>query len=524
MSVAVARVGAMESVQFGPRDNLGYHRPPVTASFADLRRRGLPEALFVHAFLPEGLTICDVNTFAVMIEEAYNPPRTLLIDAPDEHGDQLCRGVGNNGIWEWALITPRRAGWTLTLASEHDGTRQATLKARIPEKEPVEDRPTVATFPISTRLAGQLPAVNLVQLGPLDAMGYRRPPVTVSFDDLQRRGLPRILFVNRSLPEGVTVCDIKVFAAMIKEAYREGDLRFVRQDEHGNDQCVGLGGTGIWEWWASRPSKPIDGQRYASPYQPICRILFAPEQDGKRTCTVDLNGYPGHEPEDDSPIMFTIRVRPMSMAVLEREAAAGADPADVAEGVDVTLSWVAERSKAMYGLLRMLACLPDMPVPLMNLVLHVGQQPATLPGATGTETAETETAETETAAAVLGPLLNNPIKASDPMNALHHQSLVRHVVHHGVQVHPLARAAVRERLTAEEAAHWQQAGEALVEAALPADPQDPATWPTYQRLLPLARATLDPASEGMTRIARYLAASGRNEPPDVTPQTRRRPR
>lgn len=55
---------------------------------------------------------------------------------------------------------------------------------------------------------------------------------------------------------------------MIKKAYREGDLRFVRQDEHGNDQCVGLGGTGIWERWASRPSKPIDGQRYASPYSP----------------------------------------------------------------------------------------------------------------------------------------------------------------------------------------------------------------------------------------------------------------
>jgi hypothetical protein len=399
----------------------------------------------VHAFLPEGVTICDVNAFAVMIEEAYNPPRTLLIDPPDEHGDQLCRGVGNNGIWEWALITPRRAGWTLTLASEHDGRRQATLKARIPEKEPVEDRPTVATFPISTRPAGQLPAESLVQLGPLDAMGYRRPSVTVSFDELQRQGLSRILFVNRSLPEGVTVCGINVFAAMIKKAYREGDLRFVRHDEQGNDQCVGLGGTGIWEWWA--------------------------------------------------------------------------DPADVAEGVDLTLSSVAEHSKAMYGLLRMLACLPDMPVPLMNLVLHVGQPPATLPGATGMEIAETETA-----AAVLGPLLNNPIKASDSMNALHHQSLVRHVVHHGVQVHPLARAAVRDRLTAEEAAHWQQAGEAMVEAALPADPQDPATWPTYQRLLPLARATLDRASEGMTRIARYLAASGRNEPPDVTPQTRRRRR
>jgi hypothetical protein len=34
---------------------------------------------------------------------------------------------------------------------------------------------------------------------------------------------------------------------MIKEAYHEGSLRFVRPDELGNDQCVGLGGTGIWQ-------------------------------------------------------------------------------------------------------------------------------------------------------------------------------------------------------------------------------------------------------------------------------------
>jgi hypothetical protein len=42
----------MDAVQFGPRDDLGYRRPPVTASFEDLRRQGLPEVLFVHSFLP----------------------------------------------------------------------------------------------------------------------------------------------------------------------------------------------------------------------------------------------------------------------------------------------------------------------------------------------------------------------------------------------------------------------------------------------------------------------------------------
>ena len=96
----------MDAVQLGPRDDLGYRLPAVTASFEDLRRRGLPEVLFVHSFLPEGVTVCDVNVFAAMIEEAYNPPRTLLVDAPDENGNQLCRGVGNNGIWEWGCSPP----------------------------------------------------------------------------------------------------------------------------------------------------------------------------------------------------------------------------------------------------------------------------------------------------------------------------------------------------------------------------------------------------------------------------------
>lgn len=90
----------MDAVQFGPRDDLGYRRPPVTASFEDLRRRGLPEVLFVHSFLPEGVTICDVNVFAAMIEEAYNLPRTLLMDAPTKTavsgaGASATTGSGN---------------------------------------------------------------------------------------------------------------------------------------------------------------------------------------------------------------------------------------------------------------------------------------------------------------------------------------------------------------------------------------------------------------------------------------------
>ena len=50
--------------------------------------------LFAHSFLPEGVTVCDVNVFAAMIEEAYSPPRTLLLDAPDAGGSQRCGDLG----------------------------------------------------------------------------------------------------------------------------------------------------------------------------------------------------------------------------------------------------------------------------------------------------------------------------------------------------------------------------------------------------------------------------------------------
>jgi hypothetical protein len=127
--------------------------------------------------LPEGVIICDINVFGAMIEEAYNPPRTLLVDAPDENGSQRCRGVGNNGIWEWAVVTPgRRSGWRMTLAPERDGQRQATIEASTIEHGHDVIGPTLATFPISTHPAGKPSAGNPIQFGPKDAMGYRRPP------------------------------------------------------------------------------------------------------------------------------------------------------------------------------------------------------------------------------------------------------------------------------------------------------------------------------------------------------------
>ena len=48
----------------------------------------------------------------------------------------------------------------------------------------------------------------------------------------------------------------------------------------------------------------------------------------------------------------------------------------------------------------------------------------------------------------------------------------------------------------------------MIEAALPDDPEGPASWPVFAALLPHAQAALDPASDNMLTIARYLGETG----------------
>jgi hypothetical protein len=206
----------------------------------------------------------------------------------------------------------------MTLAPERDGQRTATLATYAVERGGRKVfGPPLATFPISTRPPGRPPADSPVELGPLSAIGgrrYRRPPATVSLDELGRRGLPTVLFVNRYLPEGVTVCDIGVFAAMIEEAYHApGALHMLPDlDEHGNQQCIGIGSTGTWEWLAVSESELNDyGERHMSANATIGRILFSPEADGKRVCTLyRVNGKGGRWLKNNHPVTFTIATRP----------------------------------------------------------------------------------------------------------------------------------------------------------------------------------------------------------------------
>jgi hypothetical protein len=283
--------------------------------------------LLVHTWLPEGVTICDVLVFAAMIEEAYHTYGALLLNPPDESGTQLCRALAGNGQWEWRVSSPALPSGTglplgpllrMTLAPEQDGQRTATLATYTVERSGRDVLgPALAALPISIRPPGRPPADSPVELEPLSAIAgrsYRRPPATVPLDELRQSGVPTVLFVNRYLPEGVTVCDIDVFTAMIEEAYHTpGALHMLPDlDEHGNQQCTGIGSTGTWEWLAVSESALNDyGEQQMTANARIGRILFAPEADGKRVCRLYLkNGNGVGWLKGNHPVAFTITTRP----------------------------------------------------------------------------------------------------------------------------------------------------------------------------------------------------------------------
>jgi len=79
-------------------------------------------------------------------------------------------------------------------------------------------------------------------------------------------------------------------------------------------------------------------------------------------------------------------------------------------------------------------------------------------------------------AAVVGPLLGDPVAAGDAITALRRYSPVSPAGDGLVLVHRLVQAITRAQLSAEAAGQWEQAARALVEAAVPAEPRLPAAW------------------------------------------------
>ena len=177
--------------------------------------------------------------------------------------------------------------------------------------------------------------------------------------------------------------------------------------------------------------------------------------------------------------------------LLARGDAAG-HPADVAATLGLALSRLAGEAPAAAGLARLLAFLAPEPVPLALLLASTEAA-----GLLGPE-----------AAAGVGPLLGDTVAAGDAITALRRYSLVSPAGDGLVLAHRLVQAITRTQLSVEAAGQWEQAAAALIEEAVPADPDLRAAWPTCAVLLPHARTVLDLTSGGMWKIVQYVGKSG----------------
>ena len=177
--------------------------------------------------------------------------------------------------------------------------------------------------------------------------------------------------------------------------------------------------------------------------------------------------------------------------LLDRGFVAG-HPATVAVTLGLALSRLEKEAPTAVGLLRLLAFLAPEPVPL-DLLL-AGESAANVSGSA--------------VAALVGPPLGDPVAAGDAVAALRRYSLVTPVGDALALMHRLVQAITRYQLPADAAGQWKRAAAALVEAAVPADPELPTAWSACVVLLPHARAVLPLTSSGMVRIGRYLGFSG----------------
>jgi hypothetical protein len=144
------------------------------------------------------------------------------------------------------------------------------------------------------------------------------------------------------------------------------------------------------------------------------------------------------------------------------------------------------------GLLRLVACCAAEDIPL-HVLLRPGLRAEDFDAVVGP---------------VLVPLLVDELARDEAVAGLRQFSLISAPQGGMVSVHRLVQAITLSQLPSREVAAWREAAAAVIQAALPDHPQDPRSWPVFAALLPHAQAALDPASDGMSRLARYLGASG----------------
>ena len=146
------------------------------------------------------------------------------------------------------------------------------------------------------------------------------------------------------------------------------------------------------------------------------------------------------------------------------------------------------------GLLRLAACCAAENIPL-HLLLRPGS------GLAGTFPADV--------APLLEPLLDDALARDEAVAALRSYSLISEPHQGLISIHRLVQAITLAQLPADLQTAWQQAAAAVIEAAIPADTDPPATWPVCAALLQHAQAALADDSDGMARIANSLGESGK---------------
>jgi hypothetical protein len=146
----------------------------------------------------------------------------------------------------------------------------------------------------------------------------------------------------------------------------------------------------------------------------------------------------------------------------------------VAQVWTVSHEAIAAIDELAISLLDLLACFAPDDIPVEVLLR--------LPGASGLEVAES-----------LGRLAS--------------YSLIN-VVGDSIAVHRLVQAVTRQRLEPQRLATVTATAVALLEQALPDQPDQPESWPCFARLLPHVLELLPPESPGLPRSVGYLGATG----------------
>jgi hypothetical protein len=232
----------------------------------------------------------------------------------------------------------------------------------------------------------------------------------------------------------------------------------------------------------------------------VNRTGAAGQEEAARELAIELGGLPLALEQAAAYMQATGRsiagylelFRQRSLELLARGEVAG-------YGKQVTTTWalafdqIGHAAPQAAGLLRLLACCAPEAVPL-ELLLHPRPENA---APFGPEVGR-----------LLDPLVNDPLAVDDAVVVLRRYSLISAPRDGSVSMHRLVQAVTLAQLPAEVAGSWRLAAAALIDAALPADPQLPSAWPKYAALAPHAQATLPPESDGMGQIVNYLGHNG----------------